>query len=236
MDFIGNEQHSPRRKTLFENREEALKKLLENMPLNFFEKHDYVVVGISFAGALFASQLAKAIKAPFDFLFTSPILAPNNPNCEIAMVSETQEIMMKDTLVNSFGISLDYIYGEAQRQYDEKILPLIYQYRKGKKLISLNNKRVLLVDEGVDSGLTAMACVKSAITLQAKTVHFAAPVAPFDVVEVMEEVTDGVFCLYKPKDFVDIGYYYKDYPRIEDSVIEEIFKQCVNEQEIIKES
>ncbi len=222
-NFIGNSMHSMRRKILFENRNDALQKLLHNMPLSFFEKQDCVVVGISFAGVFFAHRLAEAIKAPLAFLFTSPITAPNNPECEIAMATETHDVVVNEPLVRSFGISLDYIYGEVQRQYEDKMLPLIYQYRKGNPLISLKDKRVLLVDEGIDSGLTALASIKSVITLQAKTVHFACPVAPIDVAEVMDEATDGIFCLYRSKNFVDIGYYYKDYPAIESSVIEEIF-------------
>lgn len=222
-NFVGNTMHSMRRKILFENREDALQKLLHNMPLNFFEKQDCVVVGISFAGVFFAHRLAQTIKAPLAFLFTSPILAPNNPECEIAMATETHDVVVNEPLVRSFGISLDYIYGEVQRQYEDKMLPLIYQYRKGNPLISFKDKRVLLVDEGIDSGLTALASIKSAITSQAKTVYFACPVAPIDVAEVMDEATDGIFCLYRSKNFVDIGYYYKDYPAIESSVIEEIF-------------
>lgn len=218
-----NSMHSMRRKTFFENREDALQKLLNNMPLSFFEKQDCVVVGISFAGILFAHRLAQIIKAPLAFLFTAPILAPNNPECEIAMATETHDVVINDPLVKSFEISLDYIYGEVQRQYEDKMLPLIYQYRKGNPLTSLKGKRVLLVDEGIDSGLTALASIKSVITLQAKTVHFACPVAPIDVAEIMDEATDGIFCLYRSKNFVDIGYYYKDYPAIESSVIEEIF-------------
>ncbi|WP_301006064.1 MULTISPECIES: phosphoribosyltransferase [Helicobacter] len=222
-NFIGNTMHSMRRKTLFENRNDALQKLLHNMPLSFFEKQDCVVVGISFAGVLFAHRLAQMIKAPLAFLFTSPILAPNNPECEIAMATETHDVVINEALVRSFEISLDYIYGEVQRQYEDKMLPLIYQYRKGNPLISLKGKRVLLVDEGIDSGLTALASIKSVITLQAKTVHFACPIAPIEVAEVMDEATDGIFCLYRSKNFVDIGYYYKEYPAIESSVIEEIF-------------
>ena len=57
MDLLGNSQHSPRRKIFFENREDALAKLLNNLPLNFFLKEDCVVVGISFAGVYFAHKL-----------------------------------------------------------------------------------------------------------------------------------------------------------------------------------
>lgn len=94
------------------------------------------------------------------------------------MATETHDVVINEPLVRSFGISLDYIYGEVQRQYEDKMLPLIYQYRKGNPLISFKGKRVLIVDEGIDSGLTAFSAIKSVVTLQAKTVHFACPVAP----------------------------------------------------------
>ena len=220
-----NVVHSTRRKILFENRDDALQKLLSNMPLSFFERQDCIVVGISFEGIYFAHRLAQTIKAPLAFLFTAPILAPNNPECEIAMATETHDVVINEPLVRSFGISLDYIYGEVQRQYEDKMLPLIYQYRKGNPLISFKGKRVLIVNEGINSGLTAFAAIKSVITLQAKTVHFACPVAPYDVVEDMEEIADGIFCLYRSKDFVDIGYHYKNYPPIDAAIIEEIFNK-----------
>lgn len=220
-----NIAHSTRRKILFENRDDALQKLLSNMPLSFFERQDCIVVGISFKGIDFAYRLAQTIKAPLAFLFTSKILAPNNPECEIAMATETHDVVINEPLVRSFGISLDYIYGEVQRQYEDKMLPLIYQYRKGNPLISFKGKRVLIVDEGINSGLTAFSAIKSVVTLQAKTVYFACPVAPYDVAEIMEEATDGIFCLYKSKDFVDIGYYYRDYPPIETATIEEVFSK-----------
>ena len=177
INFVGNSAHSTRRKILFENREDALEKLLSNLPLSFFGQ-DCIVIGISFEGIYFAYRLAQTLKAPLAFLFTSPILAPNNPECEIAMATETHDVVINEPLVKSFEISLDYIYGEVQRQYEDKMLPLIYQYRKGNPLISFKGKRVLIVDEGIDSGLTAFSAIKSVITLQAKTVHFACPVAP----------------------------------------------------------
>lgn len=228
-NFIGNSTHSMRRKILFEDRDDALQKLLNNMPLNFFDRQDCVVVGISFEGINFAYRLAQTIKVPLAFLFTSPILAPNNQECEIAMATETHDVVINEPLVRSFEISLDYIYGEVQRQYEDKMLPLIYQYRKGNPLISFKGKRVLIVDEGVNSGLTALAAIKSVITLQAKTVYFACPVAPLDVAEIMEEATDGLFCLYRSDKFVDIGYYYRDYPPIEAVKIEEVFSKIQGE-------
>lgn len=221
--ILENLNHPSMRDTIFEDEDDALQKLINNMPLSFLNKENTIVVGISFNGIRFAYNLSQHLKVPFTFLFTAPIYAPNNPNCEIAMVTETQDVVINEPLVKSFGISLDYIYGEVQRLYEDKMLPLIYQYRKGNPPISLDEKRALIVDIGIDSGLTSMAVIKSMITMHTKIVNFVSPVAPFDVAKSLEDVTDGVFCFYKTNKFVDIKYYYKTYPKVEDKQLDEIF-------------
>ena len=221
--ILENLNHPSMRNTIFEDEDDALHKLINNMPLSFLNTEKTIVVGISFRGIRFAYNLAQYLKVPFTFLFATPIYAPNNPNCEIAMVTETQDVVINEPLVKCFEISLDYIYGEVQRLYEDKMLPLIYQYRKGNPPISLDEKRALIVDIGIDSGLTSMAVIKSMITMHAKIVNFVAPVASFEVAKDLEDVTDGVFCFYKTNKFVDIKYYYKTYPQVEQQKLDEIF-------------
>ena len=89
-------------------------------------------------------------------LLTEPILAPNNPELAIAMVSETEEVVMHKALIDAFEINEDYVYGEANRKYEEEVLSYVYKYRKGKDLISLKGKYVILADECIETGLTMM--------------------------------------------------------------------------------
>jgi putative phosphoribosyl transferase len=196
---------------IFKDRKDALGKLLEVMPVSQMQERDYIVVASSMRGVIFAQDIAKALNAPMDFLFSEPILAPNNPECQIGMVSETKEIVIYEQLLNSFDISVDFIYGEATRKFEEKILKNIYKYRKGATISSMGDKDVLFVDEGIDSGLTIMLSVKSAYAQKARTVSVATPVVPNEVLVPLESVTDEVFYLYKPADFIDTAYYYKEF-------------------------
>ena len=195
----------------FEDREDAAIQLIETLPLELLEENDPVVIGVSEGGVFFADKIAKAVNSKMDILLTEAILAPNNPELAIAMISETEEVVMNKALIDSFGIHEDYVYGEAQRKYDEEVLSYVYKYRKGKDLVSLSGKYVILADECVETGLTMMVALKSVIARGAKNIYIATPILDKAVYENLLNVCDGVFCPHKIQDYISIEYYYKNF-------------------------
>ena len=197
--------------TYFENRENAAIELIDTLPLELLEENEPVVIGVSEGGVYFADKIAKAVHSKMDILLTEAILAPNNPELAIAMISETEEVVMHKALIDSFGINEDYVYGEAQRKYDEEVLTYVYKYRKGKDLVSLAGKYVILADECVETGLTMMVALKSVIARGAKNIYIATPILDKAVYENLLNVCDGVFCPHKIQDYISIEYYYKNF-------------------------
>ncbi len=214
----------------FKDREDAVHKLIDILPLKELQKNNTMCVSISTGGVPIAKEISKKIGTKFDFLFTEPISAPNNPDCQIAIVSETEEIVIHEELVESFNIKIDYIYGEAHRKYEEKIIKYMYKYRKGGMISTLENKNVLFVDEGVDSGLTLMASVKTAIRKGAKSISIATPVMPLDVYCVFEETVDEVYCVCKPADFVSVQHYYESILTVTQEEMDELLKDFLQKE------
>jgi putative phosphoribosyl transferase len=212
----------------FEDREDASKQLIETLPIELLSKNETVVIGVSEGGVYFADQISKAVDAQMDILLTEPILAPNNPELVIAMVSETEEVVMHKALIDAFEINEDYVYGEAHRKYEEEVLSYVYKYRKGKDLISLEGKYVVLADECIETGLTMMVALKSVIARGAKNIYIATPILDKGVYQNLLTVCDGVFCPHKIQDYISIEYYYKDFQRLD---FEEI-SSIINNQEV----
>ncbi|WP_373028714.1 phosphoribosyltransferase [Sulfurovum sp.] len=212
----------------FEDREDASKQLIETLPIELLSKNETVVIGVSEGGVYFADQISKAIHAQMDILLTEPILAPNNPELVIAMVSETEEMVMHKALIDAFEINEDYVYGEAHRKYEEEVLSYVYKYRKGRDLISLQGKYVVLADECIETGLTMMVALKSVIARGAKNIYIATPILDKGVYQNLLTVCDGVFCPHKIQDYISIEYYYKDFERLD---FEEI-SSIINNQEV----
>lgn len=198
----------PVNSALFENRSAAAQQLIEILPKKIMQMDDWLLVSISTQGIPIVDAIATKMNLDYDMLFSQPICAPNNKDCIIGMVSETEEIVLNNQLVDSFEINLDFIYGEAHRQYEEKILPRVYKYRKGDLIGSLKDKNVLLIDEGCETGMTVMAASKTVISSGAKTVMYTTPVIATDVAVSLEPVVDEIFAVEKVADFVDVDMYY----------------------------
>lgn len=216
-----------RPRSLFKNREDAANQLKELLPLDRMKSESWNLIAVSSGGLVIADTLNARLKLPVDFIFSASITAPQNSECELARVSETEEIVIHQALVDAFDIQVDYIYGEATRKHEEKILSAIYQYRKGEHFKSMKGKTILLIDEGSETGLKLMCAIKTAFSQKAKAVYVAAPIMPTSIVEVLDPIVDGVFCLQEIDDYIDTGYYYQEFDPIDEEIIERILEKRI---------
>lgn len=213
--------------TKFENRADSLTKMLDIIPSGEFSKANTILIAISYGGLYLAYEISRRFDLPLDFLFTEPLFAPKNSECEVAIVSESMDIAINDALVESFGISYDFIYGEAKRRYDEGILPNIYKYRKGETMRSLNKRNVILIDDGIESGLTMSVAIKTCVKKMCSTIRIATPVISSDARELLETSVDAIYSFYTPQHFVDTAYYYDDFGGVDSALVVEMLSKSI---------
>jgi putative phosphoribosyl transferase len=212
-------------KTIFKNREEAFKELFDELPLGVFALDETIILSVSEGGVYFAEQLSKKLDCRMDILLTEPIYSNLNKSLVIAMVGETEEVVIHKALTDSFHIPIDYIYAEADRKYSTEIVKYREKYRQGKVLDDLENKYVILVDECVETGLTMMTAVKTAISLGAKNIVIAVPILDNVVYKNLVTICDNLFCPHKIDDYVSIEYYYETLESFGFEEIEKIMLQ-----------
>ena len=187
---------------IFESTEDALKPLLDVINIKNLPLSNAILINIGREGVTLAHELATKLKIPMEFLFTQIIPSPLNSECPIAVVSEDMEMVINESLVNAFDISPDYVYNEAQRQYEEVILPSLYQFKKGEGLESLKGKDVLLFDIGIDTGLRMGVAIKTCMNMKAKSLCVVAPVMPKSIYDFLCEICDDVCCPYPLENYV----------------------------------
>jgi len=214
-------------RTIFKNREEAFNELLSEIPLELFTLDETIVLGVSEGGVYFAEELSKKLHCSMDILLTESIYSSVNKELVVAMVGETEEIVMHKALIDAFNIPIDYIYGEADTKYQKNILSYIHKYRKGKRLDRLDNKYVILVDECVETGLTMMTAVKTVISLGAKNIFIAVPILDNVVYKNLVTICDNIFCPHKVDDYIAIEYYYENVESFGFEKIEPIMKKIL---------
>jgi putative phosphoribosyl transferase len=72
----------------------------------------------------------------------------------------------------------------------------------------------VLADECIETGLTMMLAIKSAIARGAKNIYIATPILDKGVYQNLLTVCDGVFCPHKIDDYISIEYYYQEFEKL----------------------
>ena len=206
-------------KVYFKNREDASHQLLDVLPVNNMKLDEWIVVSASKGGYPIAKIIAKVLNAKLEFFFTAKIFASNNNTCEVAIISENKEVVIHEELVKAFKISLDCVFLSAKDIYENELLKTIKEYRSKNTLKNLKNKNILLVDEGLNTGLTMMACIKTAINLGAKSVSVAVPILPSATVKDVESISDDLYYVKNLDHFITLDIYYDE---LDEVTLEEI--------------
>ena len=219
---------------IFKDREDACASLIEILPKDILKSEETVVLGISEGGAYFADKIAEALHSRIDLLLTEAIYSTVNKKLPIAMVGETEELVMHKELIDSFNISKDYIYSEASRKYNQVIFSYIQKYRNGEVLNGLEDKYVVLVDECVETSLTMLTAIKTVIALGAKNVFIVVPILDNIVYKSLLNVCDNLFCPHKIDDYISIEYYYKNIEEFTFDEIDELMSRAKIRNEKLK--
>lgn len=204
----------------FKNRKEA-GKLLARTLSNYQNRHT-IVYAIPRGGVIVGKEVASFLHVPLRLILTKKIGSPYNSEYAIAAVSESGFFMgSKHELAD---IDSETLQNEVLRQKME-IIRRKKIYKHGQKNISPRHKTVILVDDGIATGLSIRVGIAELKAQNPKEIVVAVPVASESAVHVIEKEVNDFVALEIPadKDYLGaVGGYYKFFPQISDEEIIEI--------------
>ncbi len=214
-----------------QNRAESATKLIESFSDKFISnKENWIFCALSLNAVALTNMLSKRFDINYDILFNDILYAPQNSECEIAIVDENSELVIHEELVKSFDIGLDYVYAQTQRIYEEEILKKIYKFRNGKNLVSFKDMNLLFIDDEANS-LRAMVSIKSALKKDVKNISYMCAVIPKEIETVLKKNIDNVFCLYSTENYIDNQHYYIE--KLKDFKEDEIMNILENNKKFV---
>ena len=175
-----------------------------------------VVLAIPRGGLPVAKEIALALKAPLDIVITRKIGAPGEPEFAIGAVTQEGEMIVDRQVTRTLGVSEQYLREESARQIEE-IKQRMHKYReKDLQFPQLEGKAVVIVDDGIATGNTMLAAIKSVKLKKPSEIILAIGVAPPDTVRKLSKEADQVVCLGTPEPFYAIGEFYENFEQVED--------------------
>jgi putative phosphoribosyl transferase len=205
----------------FRDREQAGKAL--GRSVKELADKDAVVLAIPRGGVVVGREVAKAIGAALDVIVTRKIGAPGEPEYALGAVTQSGEVILDERAIELLHVGRDYLDKEAANQREE-VKDRMRRFRGDRPFPSLKGKVVVIVDDGIATGNTVLAALRSVKMQGPKSVIVAVPVGPAETIAKLTNEADEVVCLETPEPFFAIGQFYSEFPQVEDDEVRQILK------------
>lgn len=200
----------------FVDRHDAGRQLAEQ--LTSLADEQVVVVALPRGGVPVAHEIAAALEAPLEILAVRKLGAPHNPEYGIGAVAEDGTCVIDAEAVGVLGISngeLDAtIAGESA-----ELMRRVAAYRGGRAPLDLEGRTVVVVDDGVATGLTDTAALRAVRHMKPRRIVLAVPVCSPDALRRLRAEADDIVCLRVPRLLRSISQWYDDFSQVSDEEV-----------------
>jgi putative phosphoribosyl transferase len=204
--------------TIFANRSEAGALLADALFTYGFE--DPLVLALPRGGVPVAYEVAIALGAPLDTLVVRKIGAPQNPEYALGAVAPDDVLVLNEEAIASLGLQkadIAPIISEEMKEMERRMI----RYRSG--AYANAEKTVIVVDDGLATGMTAQAAIQSVRKNRPTSrLVFAIPVGDRGQAETIQNLVDTFVCLITPEHIQAVGSWYEDFRQIPDEEVEEL--------------
>lgn len=172
--------------------------------------HDPVVLGLPRGGVPVAAEVAAALGAPLDVFVARKIGLPGHEEFGVGAVAEGMDEPVGGDWAGRAGVGPDEMSRLAARARRE-VAAAVARYRGGRPLPALQGLDVVLVDDGLATGVTARAALAALRRRGPARLVLAVPVGAEPTVRELAVVADDVVCVAQPPDFHAVGLAYEDF-------------------------
>ncbi len=202
---------------LFKDRSDGGKKLAVLLT-EYKDFPDTIIIGLPRGGVVTAFEVSQALNLPLDIIVPRKIGAPTNPELAVGALTQEGDIVWNETLLKSLGLSVSDV-AEIIEEEKAEASRRLRVYRGDLPPLDLNNKTVILVDDGIATGATMRAAIASARAQGAQKVVVAVPVSPPEALKRIKQEADKVICIETPEIFSGVGAFYKEFGQTEDQEV-----------------
>jgi predicted phosphoribosyltransferase len=203
-------------KMLFADRFEAGARLAER--LADLSGQDVLILALPRGGVPVAQPIAERLGGELDVLLVRKLGVPGHEELAMGAIALGGALVGNREAIEKLSISPEVIRSAVAREARE-LQRRAALYRGTSDPPRVAARIVVVVDDGLATGSTALAALQTLRTQKPRLLVLAVPVAPASTLEVLRPFADRIECLASPDPFHAVGLWYRDFAQVSDDEV-----------------
>jgi putative phosphoribosyl transferase len=193
------------------------------------EWRDPVVLALPRGAVPVGYEVARAIGAALDVFVVCKIGSPGQPELGMGAVAEDRSVVATERIIHALDVTEDE-FDRAAATAAAEVERRVTRYRGGRPLPELTDRDVIVVDDGLATGVTAEAALLALRRAGTGRLVLAAPVGAHDTVRRLRAIADDVVCVADPRHFGAVGEFYRQFAATTDAEVLDLLARAATER------
>ncbi|MBV9493552.1 MAG: phosphoribosyltransferase [Acidobacteria bacterium] len=181
-------------------------------------RDDVLVLALPRGGVPVAAGVAAALGAPLDVFIVRKLGVPGQEELAMGAIASGGVRVLNDEVLGYVPVpaaAIDRVTAREQKELERRER----EYRGDRPPLDVEEKTVIVVDDGLATGSTMRAAVEALRQLDPRAIIVAVPVAAPSTCEAFRSIADDVLCLATPEPFQAVGLWYEDFEQTTDEEV-----------------
>jgi len=214
---------------IFHDRADAGRALAKQLD-GYAGRDDVVVLALPRGGVPVGYHVAEALGAPLDIFVVRKLGTPGHRELAMGAIASGGVRVLNDDVVRWLNIRPEQIESVA-REEEQELIRREAAYKAGRPPVSLKDRVVILVDDGLATGSTMKAAVQAVKQHGPSRVIVAVPVGAPETCRDLREYADDVVCASMPERFSAVGQWYERFDQTSDDEVRELLTRAAERSE-----
>jgi putative phosphoribosyl transferase len=201
---------------MFIDRQDAGRQLGKALKRQGLGGAECLVLAIPRGGVQVGLEVARILSCDLDAVMAKKIPAPHNPEVAVAAVTCDGTLVVRPDLAGPYLPTREYLEKEGQLRA-RSIARRLQVYRGNRPEVDCAGRTVILVDDGIATGFTVLAALRSLRNKGPRQLVLAIPTAPQETIAALTKEVEHVVCLCQPEPFFAVGQAYRDFAPVDES-------------------